>query len=365
MATAHHSWGAPALPVSIPTPSTKPRQRNSSRAEAAATQESILAALQKLLGQSEAPAGRSLSDLLDMYLIRLKVKSNGPDTLSKNERELRRFVHFAEQNGQLLANGIEEGLLLRYAATWEHSYPSCSTRALVRVRLLGFLRFCVKVGELKEVPDVPAIKQRREPTLPLADEQFERLLAVVGTARHRIRVSVPCEVRRAVVLLMRYSGAAVTDAIMMQRSGISFDKAKGIYRCQYRRKKTGVLINNPLPSEVAEEILEASKLCTSRTHLFHKDGLEQSRCHTRRWTDWFTKAFARAGMPGGHSHQLRDTFAVGLLLQRVPLDAVARALGHSSVKTTERYYAPWIKERQDLLDSTILAAMSGKNGGAA
>jgi integrase len=65
----------------------------------------------------------------------------------------------------------------------------------------------------------------------------------------------------------------------------------------------------------------------------------------------------RFGMPSGHSHQLRDTFAVGLLLKRVPLESVSRALGHTSIKTTERYYSPWIKERQDLLDETILAAM--------
>jgi len=75
----------------------------------------------------------------------------------------------------------------------------------VRVRLLGFLRFCVKSGELKQMPDIPHIKQRRNPTLPLSDEQFNRLLSVAGTKRRRVRVSVPVEVRRAVVLLMRYS----------------------------------------------------------------------------------------------------------------------------------------------------------------
>jgi site-specific recombinase XerD len=44
-------------------------------------------------------------------------------------------------------------------------------------------------------------------------------------------------------------------------------------------------------------------------------------------------------MADGHPHQLRDTFAVGLLSAGVPLEEVARALGHSSVKTTEKHYA--------------------------
>ena len=41
-------------------------------------------------------------------------------------------------------------------------------------------------------------------------------------------------------------------------------------------------------------------------------------------------------MPGGHPHQLRDTFAVGLLEQGVPLEEVSKLLGHESIKTTEK-----------------------------
>ena len=39
----------------------------------------------------------------------------------------------------------------------------------------------------------------------------------------------------------------------------------------------------------------------------------------------------------------RDTFAVELLLSGVPLDQVSILLGHSSVKITEKHYAPWSK----------------------
>jgi len=38
---------------------------------------------------------------------------------------------------------------------------------------------------------------------------------------------------------------------------------------------------------------------------------------------------------------LRDTFAVELLLAGVPIDQVSILLGHASVKTTERHYAPF------------------------
>jgi integrase len=47
-----------------------------------------------------------------------------------------------------------------------------------------------------------------------------------------------------------------------------------------------------------------------------------------------------------HSHMFRDTFAVELLLAGVPIDQVSLLLGHSSVKVTEKHYAPFVKARQ-------------------
>ena len=37
----------------------------------------------------------------------------------------------------------------------------------------------------------------------------------------------------------------------------------------------------------------------------------------------------------------------------MPIDQVSILLGHASVKTTEKYYAPWIGARQRLLDEAV------------
>jgi integrase len=49
----------------------------------------------------------------------------------------------------------------------------------------------------------------------------------------------------------------------------------------------------------------------------------------------------------------RDTFAVELLLSGVPMEDVQILLGHTSIRTTERSYAPWVKARQDRLEGHI------------
>jgi len=49
----------------------------------------------------------------------------------------------------------------------------------------------------------------------------------------------------------------------------------------------------------------------------------------------------------------RDTFAVDLLQKGVPIETVSILLGHSSIRITEKHYSPWVKSRQDNLETQI------------
>jgi integrase len=68
-----------------------------------------------------------------------------------------------------------------------------------------------------------------------------------------------------------------------------------------------------------------------------------------------------AGVPNdniddGQAHRFRDTFAVELLLAGVPIERVSMLLGHSSVRVTEKHYAPWVRARQDQLEADVRRA---------
>jgi len=49
----------------------------------------------------------------------------------------------------------------------------------------------------------------------------------------------------------------------------------------------------------------------------------------------------------------RDTFAVDLLQKGVPIETVAVLLKHSSIRITEKHYSPWVKSRQENLETQV------------
>ncbi len=70
-------------------------------------------------------------------------------------------------------------------------------------------------------------------------------------------------------------------------------------------------------------------------------------------------AFRRAGATDVSSHNLRKTFATRLLNRGAGITYVQHLLGHSSVKTTERAYAAFVRNERfkqtiDLLDQGVV-----------
>jgi integrase/recombinase XerD len=73
----------------------------------------------------------------------------------------------------------------------------------------------------------------------------------------------------------------------------------------------------------------------------------------------YRKVFQLAGIEGS-SHDFRHTYAVELLKAGVDIRKVSKALGHSSIQTTERYYGKWNKAQQDIMDEELEKAINGK-----
>jgi integrase len=112
--------------------------------------------------------------------------------------------------------------------------------------------------------------------------------------------------------------------------------------------KTGTAVWCPLPPSVTEA-LEA----IPGERYFFWTGESNPKSCVGNWQRSLRTLFRLAGVPDGHAHRFRDTFAVELLLAGVPLERVSVLLGHQSVKVTEKHYTPWVKARQEQLESDV------------
>jgi len=114
--------------------------------------------------------------------------------------------------------------------------------------------------------------------------------------------------------------------------------------------KAGTPVWLPLPDFVLTALAAAPRI--SERYFFWREGLKTERASSS-FKRTLKRVFVQAGIRDGHAHRFRDTFAVELLLAGVPIDRVSVLFGHSSVRVTEKHYAPWVKARQEQLEECV------------
>ena len=305
--------------------------------------------------------GQAIGTAVEVFLANKRVEGIEADSLARYSRKLMRFREFAEGRQIYHVQGVTREMLTRYAETWEKDYPSTNTRSVVRARLRAFLRYCYESQWIERVPPLPKITIDEEETTPLTAEEFAKLLTATDAIKNPARRARG----RSLILLMRYSGLAIGDALRLPRAGLKYDALQNLYRVTTSRQKTGVRVSVPIPPLIAEEILRTPndtwevgrnhQICKGHPDYIFWDG--KSKVIVRVMTRTIMEpVFKASGVEQrGHmkSHRLRDTFAVGLLKKGVPMEEVSKLLGHESIRTTEKHYAKWSKGRQDRVDSLV------------
>jgi site-specific recombinase XerD len=297
--------------------------------------------------------GKPIDEAVKVFIQDKKNQGLTAKVIDKYTRELDRFHDYCIRERAHTVQAITSELLTGYAATWIDDYPASLTRSKVRERLRSFLRYCYQAEWLTRVPQVSKVKVEQDPTMPLTAKEYETLLDTCYATFADDKKK--CDRVHALLQLIRWSGLAIRDALTIQRAEIIHDEKKGLYRVVTSRQKTGTHVSVPIPKDVAQELLTV--LNGNSTYVFWSgNGMEESA--TKNWAKHIAKVFEDAGIPKVCymvSHRLRDTFAVDLLEKGVPLEEVSKLLGHTSIKTTERHYAKWVKGRQDRLDSLVSA----------
>lgn len=266
-------------------------------------------------------------------------------TISKYRFLFEHIGEFAQRRGLRYIAEFDVVLLDEFRATWKDGARS-SAKKLERLR--GFFRFAQEREWITKNPaaNLKAPKVTLRPTMPFTDEEMLRILVAAdqygkkfaGPGRENaLRV-------RGLVLLLRYSGLRIGDAI-----ALTVDRIRGD-RLFLFTHKTGTPVNTVLPGFVANALQVMPK--TAKRYFFW-DGVHTLEATVGSWRRRLAKVFELAGVQDGHAHRFRDSFAVSLLLTGVPIERVSVLLGHQSVRITEKHYSPWVRSRQEQLEADL------------
>jgi integrase len=298
---------------------------------------------------SEQSAPVSLAATWESFLADAEARKLSSETIRKYKLLKTRLTAFAADKGLSLLTDFNVDVLSRFRSTWKDG-PRTAAKNLERLK--AFFRFArernwieTNPAKLLRPPKVVVC-----PTMPLTRGEMIKILA----ACDGLQITTPAHGKlnanrlKALVLLMRYTGMRVSDAVTM-----TTDQLDGKRLFLYTQK-TGVPVYTVLPDSVLRA-LEATPRVTGKHFFWSGEGKIEST--VRSWQARLKKIFDLAEVSKGKnhavSHRFRDTFAVELLLAGVPIERVSVLLGHQSVRITEKHYNPWVRSRQEQLEADV------------
>jgi integrase len=157
---------------------------------------------------------------------------------------------------------------------------------------------------------------------------------------------------------MYEAGLRISDAILFEPGKLKIDAEVATYTfLPYKTRRLRRTCTTFVPLELAARIAALPAL-SSGLPFFDGGDLKQSAKCVR---DEVRLAGDACGVPGVRPHRFRDSFAVNLLNSGVSVDIVSGYLGHRSIRTTEKYYAPWVQSRVDTARRKYLESQRAKD----
>jgi site-specific recombinase XerD len=297
----------------------------------------------------------SVADAINSYLGDCRARNLADSTIGSYVKTLEHLSTFCTSKGIRAMDGIDLGALTDFRAgrmvpgkteneAARPISPSTSSKELETLR--AFCAFSKKRGWMPEnfAQELEPPREDGPPTLPFGRDEVDKILEACGeleddnphtVERTRARA-------RAMCLVMLYSGMRISDTILLKRAAVDLDSGKLLLRVM----KTGA----PLYVRLGKPATEALAAMSGDGEYFFWNGASKLYTAIGNARKTISRVLAVAGIKG-HPHRFRDTFSVSLLEKGENLHTVQLLLGHTSIKTTEKHYAPFVESFQRVLDA--------------
>lgn len=303
------------------------------------------------LGRGPAPAeAKTVEQAIALFMDSKRGEDLSENTLYKHTLTLKRLQTFCDAEGIFFVKDIALSHLTTWRAAWTFESPLAKRNNQERVK--SFFKFCYDAGVIPANPtaQLSSIQVKVDESnhvRPFEPKEYKAILAAVNKTglqpHNQARV-------KACMQLQRWSGLSLVDAVCLSKDELQ--QSSKVFRVRTQRRKTGAPINNVIPAWLGKELLRVKN---GNPTYFFISGEATTKGAVSTIDKMYRQVFEKAGVDGT-SHMFRHTFSVELLKAGVDIRKVSRALGHSSVTITERYYAKWNKAQQDILDGDLARA---------
>ena len=290
------------------------------------------------------PTERTIDSAVASYLEDCRTRKLAANTVTSYTKTLDHLMAFLP--GKPLS-AVDLDALSQFRSSRATVTSNTATKEIFSLR--AFFEFCRKRKWVAENPasDLKPPKADMLPTMPFSTDEINAILAAcdriednqgLEVSRTRVRA-------RALILTLLYSGFRISDAIQLERSAIDMRTGRLFIRMMKTRE--------PLYIRLPQIVLDALAALPVESKYFFWSGKSKLSCSVGNARRTVERLLALADVSDGHPHRFRDTFSVELLTQGADLRTVQLLLGHTSIRTTEKHYAPFVAAMQEGLDEAV------------
>jgi site-specific recombinase XerD len=246
----------------------------------------------------------------------LHARKYSPRTISSYLHYNRAFCEFVSKTPEEVATADVN----RYIAYLDRTFKFSASTMNMAINALKFFYFQVMNNDKVKEPRRP----RSDKKLPivLSREEIENLLNAESNLRHRL-----------LLMIVYSSGLRVSEVVALKPSDVDLSRNVLYIRSAKGRKDRFVMLSSRV-----KKYLDELKLCPRDLSWLFPGARPGAHLSIRSAQHIFECARVKAGIEKPVSiHSLRHAFATHLLENGSDIRFIQNLLGHSSIRTTERY----------------------------
>lgn len=258
----------------------------------------------------------TIENLFDDYLKILRVRGMTGGSYRKYELVKEQFIEYIKDKDRQL-NSIKDSDISGFYEELNTNYQTNSSASYM-AKLKSFFKYGMEIGKLRRSPFTEIrIRREKKQIEYLTDEELQKIRTVELSTEALGRI-------RDVFMVQCYSGLSFIDLENLKPEDIK--QSGDTYYIYKDRQKTKIRYT----AVIIEDGIEILKKYNYKLPII-----------SNQKTNSALKAIAReAGVDKNvYTHLGRKTYGHILLKRGIRIEAVAKALGHSEIKTTQRYYA--------------------------